>query len=123
MEQEKVKYKTLIVDDVAYKTLYHTKYERRKKYELPNPKVLRSFLPGNILKVLVKEGDVIKKGTGLCVLEAMKTESVIRSTVNGTVAKIHIKKGTVVPNKALLMEFDLDEDVEIQSDIDYESDN
>ena len=27
MEQEKVKYKTLVIDDVAYKTLYHTKYE------------------------------------------------------------------------------------------------
>lgn len=118
MEQEKVKYKTLVIDGVAYKTLYHTKYEKRKKYELPNPRVLRSFLPGNILKVLVKEGDVIKKGTGLCVLEAMKTESVIRSTVNGTVAKIHVQKGSVVPNNALLMEFDLDKDPEAQSDVD-----
>ncbi|HPW65785.1 MAG TPA: acetyl-CoA carboxylase biotin carboxyl carrier protein subunit [Salinivirgaceae bacterium] len=118
MEHEKIKYKTFIVDDVAYKTLYHTKYEKREKYELPNPKVLRSFLPGNILKVLVKEGDVIKKGTGLCVLEAMKTESVIRSTVSGTVAKIHVHKGSVVPNNALLMEFDLDEEVVTQSDID-----
>jgi biotin carboxyl carrier protein len=118
MEQEKVKYKTLVIDDVAYKTLYHTKYEKRKKYELPNPRVLRSFLPGHILKVLVKEGDVIKKGTGLCVLEAMKTESVIRSTVNGTVTKIHVQKGSVVPNNALLMEFDLDKDPEAQSDVD-----
>ncbi len=117
MEQDKAKYKSFIIDDVKYKTLYHTKYEKRKKYELANPNVLKSFLPGKILNISVNEGDRVLKGTELCILEAMKMENIIRSTVNGTVIKIHIQKGSVIPKNTLLMEFESDDETETETQI------
>lgn len=106
MEQEKPKYKTFILDDVRYKTTHSTKFEKRVGYERPNPNILKSVLPGKILKVFIKEGDKIKWGAKLCVLEAMKTENLIKSTVTGTVKKLNISKNSIVKKREILMEFE-----------------
>lgn len=107
MEQEKPKYKTFILDDVKYKTNHSVKFEKRKPYEAPNPGILKSFLPGKILKVAVKVGDEVHRGTELCTLEAMKMENIVRSSVNGKIVKINIEKGVKVPKNEILMEIEL----------------
>lgn len=110
MEQDKLKFKTIIVDSAKYKTLISVKYERQKKYNLPDPSMLKSFLPGKILNIAVKKGDKVKKGTELFTLEAMKMENIIRSTVNGTITKINVEKGSIVPKNEVIMEFELEEE-------------
>ena len=60
-------------------------------------------LPGVIMDICVKEGDQIKKGQVLYVLEAMKMENHIESDYDGIVEKIHYTKGTsVLENDVIL---------------------
>lgn len=57
---------------------------------------LSSPMPGNILDVVVKVGDAVKKGQKLIVLEAMKMENDINAPCDGTVASIDVRKGDTV---------------------------
>ena len=61
-------------------------------------------LPGLVSCIFVKEGDRVKTGAKLCILEAMKMENEITSPKNGTVTHIHIVSGDNVEKGNLLME-------------------
>lgn len=50
-------------------------------------------LQGSMFNILVKEGQSVKKGDVLAVLEAMKMENEIVAPVDGTVSAIHVEKG------------------------------
>lgn len=67
---------------------------------------LRAPIAGLISKLLVKEGDVVKAGQPLLVIEAMKMENIITADADALVAKIHITAPTSVPADALIIEFD-----------------
>ena len=56
---------------------------------------VRTHLPGNIYEVLCNEGDRVKKGETLVILEAMKMESPIYATEDGLVLSIEVSKGLV----------------------------
>ena len=62
-----------------------------------------SPLPGVILEVCVKEGDAVKRGQKVMVLEAMKMENVIEATADGTVTAIKVDKGDSVLEGAPLV--------------------
>lgn len=62
-----------------------------------------SPLPGIILDIIVKPGDVVKKGQKLIVLEAMKMENIIESNVDGTIGSISVNKGDSVLEGTLLI--------------------
>ena len=53
-------------------------------------------MPGNILRVEVNQGDTVKAGQLLVVLEAMKMENEIVAPKDGTVAQVVTSKGAVV---------------------------
>ncbi len=53
-------------------------------------------MPGNILRIDVNQGDVVKSGQVLVILEAMKMENEIVAPKDGTVAQIVTSKGAVV---------------------------
>jgi len=53
-------------------------------------------MPGTILKVNVTQGQAVKAGTVLCVLEAMKMENEIMAPKDGTVAQVAVSKGSAV---------------------------
>ena len=59
-------------------------------------------MPGTILGVNVKDGDVVKAGQPLFVLEAMKMESDICAPVSGTVRGVSVSKGQSVDPGAYL---------------------
>ena len=58
--------------------------------------VVKSPMPGNVLKINVTQGQQVKEGEVLLILEAMKMENEIVSTKAGTVAQIVTSKGAVV---------------------------
>ena len=60
-------------------------------------------MPGNILKVNVTNGQAVKAGTVLCVLEAMKMENEIMAPCDGTVAQVLVSKGATVDTDAPLV--------------------
>ena len=59
-------------------------------------KAITSPLPGVILSIDVKEGQAVKRGQKVAVLEAMKMENEILSEFDGTVSAIHVAKGDSV---------------------------
>lgn len=62
-----------------------------------------SPLPGVVLDVFVKEGDAVKTGQKVVMLEAMKMENVIEATCDGTVKAIKVNKGDSVLEGAVLV--------------------
>ena len=62
-----------------------------------------SPLPGVILDVCFKEGDAVKRGQTVMVLEAMKMENAIEATADGTVTAIKVGKGDSVLEGAPLV--------------------
>lgn len=59
-------------------------------------------LPGLILDVMVKEGDTVKSGQNIMVMEAMKMENQVQAPHDGTVSKVVVQKGDTVAEGDLL---------------------
>ena len=57
---------------------------------------VKSPLPGVILDIKVKEGDEVKKGQSLIILEAMKMENSINADMDGKIAATYVSKGESV---------------------------
>ena len=70
---------------------------------LASGEVVKSPMPGNILKINVVQGQKVEEGDVLLVLEAMKMENEIVATKSGTVAQIVAAKGAVVETGAPLV--------------------
>jgi len=60
-------------------------------------------MPGNILKVAVTQGQAVKEGDLLVVLEAMKMENEIFAPKSGTVAQVLVQKGSTVDTGATMV--------------------
>ncbi len=63
-------------------------------------------MPGLLLSVAVAEGDEVKAGEELAVLEAMKMENTLRAERNGTIAKIHFEPGASLEVDQVIMELE-----------------
>jgi biotin carboxyl carrier protein len=63
-------------------------------------------IPGVILSLNVKVGDVVKKNDPLLVLEAMKMENTIVSEESGTITAVHIKVGQQVLQGEVMIELE-----------------
>jgi pyruvate carboxylase subunit B len=60
-------------------------------------------MPGNIVDVLVAEGDTVAAGQAVLITEAMKMETEIQAPIGGTVTQLYVKKGdSVNPDEVLL---------------------
>ena len=71
----------------------------------PTVGAIKAPLPGNIFKILVKEGDEVKAGDNLLIMEAMKMENEIKAEKSGTVAAVKVTEGEAVLQGAVLVEF------------------
>ena len=63
-------------------------------------------MPGKIVTVAVNEGDEVKAGQVLVILEAMKMQNEIAAPAAGTVKKVHVKPGQNVEGKHVLIELE-----------------
>lgn len=69
-------------------------------------KKIISPLPGTVIKLLVKEGDQVKTGDALLLLEAMKMENTILAESAGTIKNINAKAGAAVLQGDVLLEIE-----------------
>ena len=75
-----------------------------KRPQATSPGHVTTVMPGTVIDVLVAEGQDVKKGESVLVLEAMKMESEIQAPVDGKVIGILVEKGDRVEPKEVLME-------------------
>ena len=87
------------------------KSDRKLKADKNNPCHIGSAIPGTISKVLVKEGDVVKKNQPLLSVEAMKMETSIVATADGVIDKIYGIEGEKVSQGDLLVAFIKEEEI------------
>lgn len=66
---------------------------------------VKAPMPGLVLSVLVANGDEVKKGENLLVLEAMKMENMLKSPTDGTIKSITVKQGDKVEKNEILINF------------------
>ena len=62
-------------------------------------------MPGLVVSIAVKEGQEVKAGEAVAVVEAMKMENVLRAEIDGTVKKINAKPGDSLAVDAVILEF------------------
>lgn len=97
------------INHSVYTTRLNDKFRNKVPYSPPDKSRLLSFIPGTIIELMVKEGDEVKKGDVVMVLEAMKMKNRLKCQVSGTVKRVHVKPGDNVPRGTLLMEINMSE--------------
>jgi acetyl/propionyl-CoA carboxylase alpha subunit len=60
------------------------------------PRKLTAAMPGKVVRVLVREGDLVEAGAGVLVVEAMKMQNEIKSPKKGTIQKMLAAEGVAV---------------------------
>jgi glutaconyl-CoA/methylmalonyl-CoA decarboxylase subunit gamma len=69
--------------------------------------LVKSPLPGRITRICVQEGDKVKKGDLLFILESMKMINEIVSTDDGVVTKIFANENTHAPMRSDVLEIEI----------------
>ncbi len=64
---------------------------------------LTAPMPGKVVKILVKEGDLVSEGQSLLIMEAMKMQNELRATSSGRVSKITVQEGATVETGGTLL--------------------
>ncbi|KAM4714587.1 pyruvate carboxylase, mitochondrial-like isoform 2-T2 [Anableps anableps] len=91
----------LVKDTVAMKEMkFHPKAQKSIKGQVGAP------MPGKVLEVKVKVGSKVEKGQPLCVLSAMKMETVVNSPVSGTVKAVHVEPDASLEGDDLILEIE-----------------
>jgi biotin carboxyl carrier protein len=67
---------------------------------------LKSGMPGKIIEIFVKPGDVVKHNKPLLIMEAMKMENEMRAAADCVVKEVCIKQGDSVESGAVLIRFE-----------------
>jgi biotin carboxyl carrier protein len=94
----------LNINSSLYKTRLSARFLNRKLYKPPDPKMILSFIPGTVLDIFVYNGQVVKKGDNLMILDAMKMQNKLKCNADGTVKKIYVNKGDKVSKGTVLIE-------------------
>jgi biotin carboxyl carrier protein len=57
---------------------------------------IRTAMPGKVVRILTAEGDLVEKGDGVIVVEAMKMQNELKSPKAGVVKKVSVPEGSTV---------------------------
>lgn len=68
--------------------------------------VLKAPMPGQILEIMVSEGDEVEEGQPLAILEAMKMENELKAPVSGTISSIHVEEGQSLEKNSPIIEIE-----------------
>ncbi len=68
--------------------------------------MIKTSMPGRVVKVLVEEGAQVEEGAGIIIVEAMKMENEIHCKKAGTVTRVHVAPGDNVEANATLLEIE-----------------
>lgn len=100
------KYEKFLLNGVEYKTLLTEKWINRRKWEEPNLNLLYSHIPGTVLQISVKEGQEVKEGDLLLILQAMKMDNKLMAPFSCKIKKISVTQGDKIPKGTLMIELE-----------------
>ena len=95
--------KSEIKESPAVSNNNETKDASTAKKELTGSDIVKAPMPGTILSVNVKEGQIVSSGDVLLVLEAMKMENEIMAPRDGVIAQVNVNKGESVESGSPLI--------------------
>ena len=107
MEEEEIlasDLETFIVFVAKYKTYLTYNFKNRKPYVPKDPSLIKSFIPGTVIKMNVKPGSKVKQGDVLMVFEAMKMHNNIMAPYTTKVQKVHVKDGDRIVRDQVVIE-------------------
>ncbi len=93
--------KKLNIDETIYETEVPDSYG--KKWEAPDIRLLKAFIPGTVIEVKTTLGAKVQKGDILLILDAMKMFNEITAPVSGTIDQIAVTAGERVVKNQLLV--------------------
>jgi biotin carboxyl carrier protein len=96
----------LNINNSLYQTRISTKFKNRIQYKPDDPRIIVSFIPGTVLDIYIKEGEVVTKGDILMILDAMKMQNRLKCSMDGMVKSISVKKGDKVSKGTVLLELE-----------------
>jgi biotin carboxyl carrier protein len=76
---------------------------KRRDDDMGGGGVVKALMPGRVVRVLVAQGETVKKGAGLLILEAMKMENEIQAPADGIVDRLFVEPGQTVEAGAELV--------------------
>lgn len=90
---------------------WYSKTEEEEDFEVGKPAhkmptgegIIHPPMPGRIVSINVKEGDSVKMGSSILVLEAMKMQNEIVSNIDGVVREIRVSEGDLVESGDILV--------------------
>jgi 3-methylcrotonyl-CoA carboxylase alpha subunit len=97
----------VLLDGHRHNLVLHDPLESGQEAEA-GPGNLRSPMPGKVLDVLVVEGEKVRQGRPLIILEAMKMEHTIVAPADGTVTRVCFNRGEMIDEGVDLVEFETD---------------
>lgn len=103
---KKDEFRLLNIDSSYYKTRISKKFDKRQHYEPANQNIIKNFIPGTVLNIIVCEGQTVHKGDDLLILDAMKMQNRIKSRIEGRIKKIFVCNGDKVSKGAILFELE-----------------
>jgi biotin carboxyl carrier protein len=102
---KKEQYKSLLIENIKYRTLFTKKYQDKKPYTPKDIKKISAFIPGTITNIYVAPKKKVKMGDKLLVLEAMKMRNDIIAPMDGTIKEVYVKEVDKVTKEKILIEF------------------
>jgi biotin carboxyl carrier protein len=93
----------LNINSSLYYTRISSRFAGRKPYQLADPRIIRSFIPGTITEIYIQEGQSVKKGDDLLILDAMKMQNKLKCSMDGVVKSINVIKGDKIPKGSILI--------------------
>jgi len=103
MENKSSDYQVFTVNSAKYLTLYTRKFEKRKVWQRLDPKEVRSFIPGSIIEIYAEQGQMMKEGEVILILEAMKMYTKVEMPIDGVIKEINVKKGDRIPKNMIMV--------------------
>lgn len=91
-------------DGVTYELEKADRASSRRKSAAGAAGNLSAQMPGQVMHVMVHEGEAVEAGQTLIVMEAMKMEIRITAPADGKISKLHVQEGDTVDRGQLLVE-------------------
>ncbi len=103
-EKKDTQYEEFLIENSVYLTEVPDSFKNRELYAPIDHKKVLAAIPGTITEIYCKEGQMVKGGDDLLILEAMKMRNKVKSPVGGEIKSIKIKIGDLVRKNSLLIE-------------------